>query len=181
MNLAQIKEAIARGNRQEAAKSLLAFEHAYGESSTVHELQGSLAARDGDRELALTEFRRAVELDSTNWSALASLGLLEIELGDSDGLKRISLAIDSSEPSESLLLKRVEELRILNRHGDARMQIRELLKQFPSSLPGWRTLATMEQASGNRRLHCAALEQVVRMAPIDQRRTCNCLGKLSRL
>jgi tetratricopeptide (TPR) repeat protein len=168
MNLAQIREAIARGDRQEAAKSLLAFEQAYGSSSATHELRGSIAAKDGDRELAFAEFRRAVELDSTNWSALASLGLLEIELGDSDGLKRINLAIDSSQPSESLLLKRVEALRVLNRHGDARVQVRELLRQFPESFPGWRTLAAMEEAASNRRLLCAALEQVCRLAPNDR-------------
>ncbi len=73
----------------------------------------------------------------------------------------------SSQPSELLLFKQVESLLNRNFRGDARMQMRELLKQFPDSLPGWRTLAAMEQASGNRRLHCDALEQIRRLAPTE--------------
>ncbi len=160
MNLAQVKKTIASGNRREAEECLLAFEKACGASSATYELRGSLAAKDGNLDLAQIEFKRAVELDSTNWSALASFGLIEVQRGDADGLKKIHQAIESSRPSESLLLKRAEALRVMKRYGDARVQMRNLLKQFPDSLPGWRTMAAIEQASGNRRLHCDALEHI---------------------
>ena len=87
---------------------------------------------------------------------------------EANGLKEIDQAVGSNQPCESLLLKKVELLLVRNFLGDARVQVRELLKQFPNSLPGWRTLAAMEEAAGNCRLLCAALEQVCRLAPNDR-------------
>jgi hypothetical protein len=91
-----------------------AGESKFGFDSVGRELLGgdfkpvcsSIAAKDGERHLAVAEFKRVVVLDLGNWSALASFGLLEIEFVEADGLKRFELAIDDRQPSESLLLKR---------------------------------------------------------------------------
>lgn len=91
-----------------------AGESKFGFDSVRRELLGGdfkpvcsrIAAKDGERDLAFAEFKRAVVLDFSDWSALASFGLLEIEFVEADGLKRSELAIDDRQPSESLLLKR---------------------------------------------------------------------------
>ena len=102
------------------------------ESALAYLLRGKLARDQGEQQVALGSFRRAVELDPTNGAALVALGRLYVGIGD---VGRAALAFERAEVipehARAALLGRAQVAIERRDYTTALKLLREASSKFP--------------------------------------------------